>query len=217
MAAPGAATVRSAARMGVRLELVTVVWMVAEATLAIGAGVVARSVLLTAFGADSLIELLSGGLLLWRLDAERTGGDLERVERTEVAATRLSAALLVALCLYVVATTAAGLFAHVEPDRSFLGLAVAAAALVVMPALAQGKRRVNRVLSSAALRADIAETTMCAGMAATVLVGVALHATLGWWWAEYAAAVGLLGWLVVETREVLEAARAGRAGCCDDD
>ena len=75
----------------------------------------------------------------------------------------------------------------------------------------------NQVLESAALRADIAETTGCAGMAATVLVGVALHAALGWWWAEYAAAVGLLGWLAVETREVLEAARAGRAGCCDDD
>jgi hypothetical protein len=58
---------------------------------------------------------------------------------------------------------------------------------------------------------------VCAGMAATVLLGVALHATLDWWWAEYAAAVGLLGWLVVETKEVLEAARAGRARCCDDD
>ena len=92
----------------------------------------------------------------------------------------LSAALLLVLCLYVVATTAIGLFAHVEPARSFLGLGVAAAALLVMPALAQGKRRVNRVLESAALRADIAETTVCAGMAATVLVGVALHATLGW-------------------------------------
>ena len=217
MAGLHAATVRSAARSGVRLELVTVVWMVAEATLAIGAGVVARSVLLTAFGADSVIELLSGGLLLWRLEAESRRGDLERVERTEVTATRLSAALLVALCLYVVATTAAGLLAHVEPDRSFLGLGVAAAAVVVMPALAQGKRRVNRVLESAALRADIAETTVCAGMAATVLLGVTLHATLGWWWAEYVAAVGLLGWLVVETREVLEAARAGRAGCCGDD
>jgi divalent metal cation (Fe/Co/Zn/Cd) transporter len=217
MAAPRAATLQSAARTGVRLELVTVVWMVAEATLAIGAGVVARSVLLTAFGADSVIELLSGGLLLWRLEAERRGGDLERVERTEVTAARLSASLLVALCLYVVATTAAGVFAHVEPDRSFLGLGVAAAALVVMPALAQGKRGVNRVLESAALRADIAETTVCAGMAATVLLGVALHATLGWWWAEYAAAVGLLVWLVVETKEVLEAARAGRARCRDDD
>ena len=75
----------------------------------------------------------------------------------------------------------------------------------------------NRVLESAALRADIAETTVCAGMAATVLVGVAIHAALGWWWAEYAAAVGLLVWLVVETREVVEAARAGRAGCCEDD
>jgi len=207
MEIPGRAT---AARSGVHLEGLSVAWMVAEAALAIGAGVVARSVLLTAFGFDSIIELLSGGVLLWRLSVEHRGGDLETVERTEVRATQASAVLLIALCLYVVGTAAAGVLLRVEPERSALGIGVAAAALVVMPLLARGKRRVNQVMKSAALRADVAETVTCAYMAATVLVGLVLHALVGWWWAEYVAAAGLLYWLIGEAREAWEAVREGR-------
>ncbi len=207
----------AAARRGLLLEGASAAWMVVEAALAIGAGLAARSVLLTAFGFDSVIELVSAVLLIWRLAREAGGGDLGALERIEVRATKVSAVLLVLLCLYVVTTSVAGLLAHVEPEGSLLGSAVAAAAVAVMPALAVGKRRVNAVLHSAALKADIAETAVCAWMAGTVLVGVALTTTFGWWWAEYVAAVGLLYWLVGETREAVEAARAGRAQSCDDD
>lgn len=200
----------TALRSGVRLESVTVVWMVAEAALAIGAGAAAHSILLMAFGLDSVIELMSGGILWWRLSLEHRGGVLERVERAEVRAAKLSAGLLAALCLYVVGTTAAGLLLHVAPETSFLGIGVAAAAIVVMPLLALRKRQVNRVLGSAALRADIAEAVTCAYMAATALIGLVLHVLLGWWWAEYVAAFGLLYWLIGETHEAWEAARADR-------
>jgi divalent metal cation (Fe/Co/Zn/Cd) transporter len=196
-----------AARRGLRLEAASFIWMVMEAAIAIGAGVVARSVLLTAFGFDSVIEAVSAGVLTWRLSRERSGADTEGVEQVEVRATKISAALLVMLCLYVVATSIAGLIAHVEPEGSLLGVVVSAAAVVVMPALAIGKRGVNRVLNSAALKADIAETKVCAYMAGTVLLGVAVNRVSGWWWAEYVAAAGLLFWLVGETREALEAAR----------
>src|SRR5579859_6755542 len=99
------ASLRAAAiRRGVRLEWFTVAWMVVEAVLAIGAGIAARSVLLTAFGADSLIELLSGGTLLWRLRIESSGGDETRVEVVERRAEWISAVLLILLCLYVVVT-----------------------------------------------------------------------------------------------------------------
>jgi len=191
--------------------------MVVEATLAIGAGIAARSVLLTAFGFDSVIELASATLLLWRLRREGQGGDTERVELVEVRATKVSAGLLVALCAYVVATSIAGLIAQVKPDASVLGLAVAIAAIIVMPALAIGKRAVNRVLQSPALRADVAETTVCAYMAMTVVLGISLNRLAGWWWAEYVAAAALLFWLLRETREVVEAARAGRGRAEDDD
>src|SRR2546429_83397 len=82
----------SALRQGVRLEWVTIAWMLVEAVIAVGAGIAARSVLLTAFGIDSVVELLSGIVVLRRL--------LGRAE--EEISTRISAVLLVLLCVYVV-------------------------------------------------------------------------------------------------------------------
>src|SRR5438477_12596620 len=98
----------AAIRTGVRLEVLTVGWMAVEAVLAIGAGIAARSVLLTAFGADSVIELLSGATLLWRLRVEAAGGDDARVDAVEKRAVWISAVLLILLCAYVAAASAAG-------------------------------------------------------------------------------------------------------------
>jgi divalent metal cation (Fe/Co/Zn/Cd) transporter len=202
------AGVRAAAvRHGVRLEIITVVWMAFEAVLAIGAGIAARSVLLTAFGFDSVIELLSGVTLLWWLSAEARGSATAHVEGMERRATQISAVLLVLLCGYLVFTVVAGLVLQLHPDRSVVGVAVSGAAVVVMPLLAWRKRRVNATLGSAALRADIAETLTCAYMAAATLAGTALNLIVGWWWAEYVAALVLLVFVVIETREAVEAAR----------
>lgn len=205
------ATTRGAAvQRGVRLEVVTVVWMVAEAVLAIGAGIAARSVLLTAFGFDSVIELLSGIILLRRLKFEASGRSQEGIDRMERGAARISAVLLIILCVYVVVTSVGGLLVGLKPEASVLAIAVAAAALVVMPLLALAKSRANRLIGSASLRADIAETITCAYMAAVTLAGIGLGVLLGIWWLQYVAAMALLIWLVPETREALEAARGGR-------
>ncbi len=195
-----------AVKLGVRLEIVTVAWMAVEAVLSIGAGLMARSVLLTAFGFDSVIELISGAVLLWRLHTEAKGGSLERVEQVEKRATRISAVLLVLLCLYVFVTVLIGLFARIQPEQSILGIAVSLAALIIMPLLARSKQQVNQRLDSAALHADIAESITCAYMAATVLVGLVANALFGLWWVEYIASVVLLYWLIGEAREAWEAA-----------
>ncbi len=206
-----------AIRAGVRVELATVAWMVVEAVVAIGAGVLARSVLLTAFGIDSVVELVSGGVLLWRLTAEARGGSLERVERAENRAAWVTGLALALLCVYVVASAVAGLIAHGRPATSPVGLALSVAALVVMPILAWRKRGIAARIDSAALRGDAACSTTCAYMAATLLVGLALNAAWGWWWAEDVAALCFLYWLVSEAREALQGARAGRGGCgCGD-
>jgi len=153
------ATTRGAAvRRGVRLEVVTVVWMVAEAVLAIGAGIAARSVLLTAFGFDSVIELLSGIVLLRRLNFEANGRSQDGIERMERTTARISAALLILLCVYVVVTSVGGLLLGLKPEGSVLGIAVAAAALVVMPLLAWAKSRANRLIGSASLRLSTSST-----------------------------------------------------------
>ncbi len=196
-----------AVRVGVRLGVVTVVWMAFEAVIAIGAGLVARSVLLTAFGFDSVIELISGGVLLWRLSSEARGASSERMETVERRATRISAVLLVLLCVYVVLVGVAGLVTRLRPEGSALGVGVAAAAFVFMPLLAWRKRRANIVIGSPALRADIAETITCAYLAAATLVGAGLNLIAGWWWAEYVAALVLLVFIAMETKEAIESAR----------
>jgi divalent metal cation (Fe/Co/Zn/Cd) transporter len=200
---------RAAVLVGVRLEVLTVVWMAIEAVLAIGAGIAARSVLLTAFGFDSVIELLSGVTLFWRLSSEAGGASAPGIGGLERRAVRISAALLVLLCTYLVFVGLGGLVTRLHPSGSVLGVAVSAAAVLVMPMLAWRKRRVNVVIGSAALRADIAETVTCAWMAAATLAGAGLNLVAGWWWAEYVAALALLVFIVVETREAIEAARGG--------
>ena len=200
---------RAAVRVGVRLELVTVVWMAVEAVVAIGAGVAASSVLLTAFGFDSVIELISGGTLLWRLSSEARGATSERIEAVERRAIWISAVLLGLLCIYLIGVGLAGLVAKLRPEGSALGVGVAAAAVVVMPLLAWRKRRANVAIGSSALRADIAETITCAYMAAATLAGTALNLIAGLWWAEYAAALVLLIFIGMETREAIESALNG--------
>ena len=193
----------AALRRGVRLEVATIAWMLVEAVIALGAGIAAHSVLLTAFGADSVIELLSGIVLYVRLSAESAGTSRD-VERLEATTTRVSAVLLVLLCAYVVLSSVAGIVLRITPSDSIAGVAVSAVAIVAMPLLARAKRRVNQVIGSASLRVDIAETISCAYLAAVTLAGLAVSMLTGWWWIQYIAALALLIWIVPEAHEALE-------------
>src|SRR5579859_801593 len=203
----------AAVHAGVRVEQLTIAWMIVEAVIAIGAGVLARSLLLTAFGIDSVIELVSGGVLLWRLAVEAGGGALERVERAEHRAAWVVGVLLALLCAYVAVSAIAGWLTRAKPEGSLVGIALAVAALVVMPLLVRSKRQIAARIGSAALRGDAACSITCAYMAAALLVGLALNTLLHWWWADSLAALAFLYWLVPETREALANARAGRGGC----
>jgi divalent metal cation (Fe/Co/Zn/Cd) transporter len=209
---------RNAARAGVRIELVTVLWMTVEAVVAIGAGVLARSILLTSFGIDSVIELVAGGTLLWRLWTEARGQTLERVERAERRAAWITGIGLAVLCVYVLATAALALATATHPSTSVVGILLAAAAVLVMPILVWRKCVIAARLDSAALRADAACSLTCAYMAAILLAGLAVTSVFRWWWADAVAALAFLIWLIPETREALEGARAGRGGCgCGED
>jgi divalent metal cation (Fe/Co/Zn/Cd) transporter len=202
---------------GVRVELVTVAWMLVEAVVAIVAGLLARSVLLTAFGVDSVIELVSGGTLLWRLWTEAKKRSIEGLEVAENRAAWVAGAGLAFLCIYIVASSTLSLAARSEPDTSLVGISLAALALVIMPILVWRKRVIAARIKSAALRADAACSLTCAYMALTLFIGLGLNAVLGWWWADAVAALALLYWIVPEAREALEAARSGRGSCgCGD-
>jgi divalent metal cation (Fe/Co/Zn/Cd) transporter len=161
---------------------------------------------------------VTGGALLWRLVTEARGVPLVRVEAAERRAAWIVAIGLALLCGYVVAMSAGSLFVGIHAHDSLAGIVLAVAAVLLMPLLAWRKRRIAAELESGALRADAACSITCAYMAGTLLVGLALNAAWGWWWADSLAALALLYWLVPEAREALEGAQAGRGACtCEDD
>jgi divalent metal cation (Fe/Co/Zn/Cd) transporter len=190
-------------RAGITVEWLTIGWMTVETVVSIGAGIVAGSVALLAFGIDSVIELVSGGVLLWRLRVEQDGAQLAAVERAEHLASKIVGWSLVALAVYVVGHAGYALVVHAEPDSSPLGIAVAAAALLVMPMIVRTKRRVAATINSPALEGDAACGVVCAYMAGTLLVGLGLRAIFGWWWADPVAALGLVYFIAREAREAL--------------
>jgi divalent metal cation (Fe/Co/Zn/Cd) transporter len=195
-------------RSGVKIEVVTVIWMTIEMAVSIAVGIAAGSILLTAFGIDSLIELISGGVLLWRLLIESRGMDVEQIEQAEHRAVWVVAIALPLLCAYVLISAVYGLIVHAKPESSMLGIGVSAAAVIFMPYLALVKRRVSSRIQSEALAGDAVESITCAYMAGTVLAGLVFNALLGWWWIENIAALVFLVWLLRETWEAFEEARS---------
>ncbi len=184
-----------------RLEVITIAWMTVEAIGAIGAGLVARSTLLLAFGIDSVIELASAGVLYRRLRLEAVGGDTHRVKATEAKAGKIGGTLLFVLAAYVVATSGYKLFHRAGADESYVGLAIAVVAAVGMPVLARAKIRLADQMGSRALRADAMETFTCGYMSWILLAGLGANALLHWWWLDGAGALVLVPLLVKEGRE----------------
>jgi divalent metal cation (Fe/Co/Zn/Cd) transporter len=203
-------------RLGIGVEVVTLVWMVAEAAIALMAGFLANSVSLESFGLDSVIELVGGGVLLWRLLAEQRGMAGESLERVEQRASRVVGWALYALAAYIVAAAALALFTQTRPEGSRVGLGLALAAVVVMPILWRVKLVVARRIGSAALRADAACSVTCAYMSLVLLLGLALTRAFGWQWADPLASLGLLYFVIHEGREALAAASGHACACCAD-
>ncbi len=205
-------------RLGIGIEVVTIVWMMIEATVALIAGFASRSVSLEGFGIDSLIELLAGGILLWRLLVESRGSSQERIERAERRASWITALGLFALACYIVADSAWTLLAGSHPAASWWGVSLAIAAAIIMPLLWQGKLRVARRIGSAALKADAACSVTCAYMSFALLAGLLLNHILGWWWADPLAALALVYFILREGREAWHEARTGeQCSCCTDE
>ncbi|HLZ57988.1 MAG TPA: cation transporter [Ktedonosporobacter sp.] len=204
-----------ALRSGIWIELVTIVWMVIEAAIAISVGFATHSVSLQGFGLDSIIELIAGGVLLWRLLVEQRGGSIETVERAERRASWITAVSLFALAAYIVGDSILSLITQTRPESSWWGVGLAIAAAIVMPLLWRGKLRIASQIGSAALKADAACSVTCAYMALALLAGVLLNRLFGWWWADPLAALALVYFLIQEGREAWHEAQTGETcSCC---
>ncbi len=204
-------------RLGIWIEVVTIAWMTVEASIAITVGYMTRSVSLQGFGIDSVIELIAGGILLWRLLVEQRGGTTDAIEQAERRAAWVTALSLFALAIYIVGDSAFALIIQSRPEASWWGVGLAIAAAIFMPVLWQGKLRVARRIGSAALKADAACSATCAYMSFTLLAGLLLNRLFGWWWADPLAALVLVYFIVREGREALHEARTGETCDCGDE
>jgi divalent metal cation (Fe/Co/Zn/Cd) transporter len=203
MSAPDSVALRPAlVRRGLALNYITIAYNVVEAVVAIGAGVVSGSVALLGFGLDSVIEVTASGAAQWRLRTDLDAEGRERVERTTH---RIIGWSFLALAVYVVVDSANALLRREQPERSVVGLVLLALSAVVMPILARAKRRVARAMTSRALEADAMQTSLCAYLSVIALAGVALNATLGWWWADPVAALAMVP---IIAKEGVEGVRA---------
>ena len=188
-------------RTALILVIAALLWNLAEAVVALWAGIGTGSVSLLAFGLDSIIELLAGGVLVWRFIAARTGADEEAAERR---ARRLVGLSFLFLAGYVALHSGASLLSWLpRPEPSLVGIILVVASAVVMSGFYVAKMRIAVRIQSRALRAEALESLFCDLQDLAILVGLGFNAVLAWWWADPVAALVLVPLLVKEGLENL--------------
>jgi len=194
---------RDAARQIRRVQAITIVWMSVEATASLFSAVQAHSPALLAFGGDSAVELLSAVVVLWRFRAGAAHDSAERL------ATRIAGALLFVLAALVALISALSLLGYSEPKPTLIGIAVLVVAAVIMPWLTREKRRLSALTGSAALRADAAESALCAYLSGIALAGLAVNDIWHLRWADPIAALVILPLIIWEGREAMHGKACG--------
>jgi divalent metal cation (Fe/Co/Zn/Cd) transporter len=188
-----------------RIQTITICWMTVETAVSLAAAWMARSPALLAFGGDSAIELLSAIVVLWRFRSHAVQ------EESETLAARIAAVLLFVLAAYVAVVSVMTLLGHSEAKTTYLGIAILIAAASIMPWLAKEKRKLSAVTGSAALRADAAESALCAYLSLVALVGLGVNAIWHMTWADPVAALLIVPIIV---REGWEAMHGKACRCC---
>lgn len=186
---------------GKHLEYFTIAWNSLEGVVALIAGALAGSISLVGFGIDSFIEVTSGSVLLWRMEVD---ADVRKRERNEKFSLRVVGVCFLALAAYVGYESLSVLVSRKAPEHSIPGIVLACVSLVVMPLLSRAKKRVGRELGSPAMHADAKQTDFCVYLSAILLLGLLLNATLGWWWADPAAALIMVPLIAKEGVEAMK-------------
>jgi divalent metal cation (Fe/Co/Zn/Cd) transporter len=192
------------------LSIFTVIYNFLEGVISIVAGTVSGSIALVGFGLDSFVESLSGGIMIWRF---RGLGNLshEEEERMEAKAARLVAYAFFILGAYVLYESLKKLIFREPPEPSLIGIVIAIVSLVVMPVLFFMKYRIGKSIGSRSLLADSKQTLACCYLSIALLAGLGLNYKFGIWWADPAAGMVIVGFLIREGYEIL---REGKTGCC---
>jgi divalent metal cation (Fe/Co/Zn/Cd) transporter len=182
-------------RMVLWLQSITIAWMVVECAVSLYASNAAHSTALLAFGADSLVELLSAALAFLSFVPSFP------LRQNQIA--RGAGILLFLLAGFVAVTAVLSLRYGIQTETSCSGIAITIAALIVMPVLAWLKRKTAQTTENRALAADAVQSATCAYLAAVTLIGLGVNATFHIRWIDSVAALAALPILILEGRRAL--------------
>ncbi len=170
-------------QQALRLSYFTIAYNVVECALALVAGFLAGSIALVGFGLDSLVESLSGGVMIWRF-ARHESLSAEEEERLERRAIKIVGYTFFVLAAYVFYESLEKLILQEPPAPSLLGIIIALASMIVMPLLFYRKYQTGKSLGSASLMADSKQTLACASLSVALLIGLGLNYWFGVWQAD---------------------------------
>lgn len=184
------------------LEYFTVGYNIVEAAVSLLAGAIAGSIALTGFGLDSIVESLSGLVLIWRLKKHnlRSEREEEKIERRAILFVGMT---FVVLGLYVAYESAMKIIRKEIPDTSYWGMAIALLSVIIMPLLGSAKYKLGKRLKLESLIADSKETFVCAVLSAALLLGLSANALFGFWLADPIVGLIVVAFLFKEGVELL--------------
>jgi divalent metal cation (Fe/Co/Zn/Cd) transporter len=181
--------------------------MTVECAVAIYSGLAAWSLALLAFGGDSLIELLSSFAVVQHLRTSlrgrRSSTAHAETKRAEWVTTLLLLSLIPAIALGAVYSFLSG----IKPESSLLGIAVAVAAVGIMPVLWFEKKRIGAAADCLPLTVDAVESATCFWMSTALLCGLAINYVWRISWIDYLATFVILVFVVREAGESISEVR----------
>lgn len=187
-------------KKALKIEWFLISYNVLEGFVSILAGIFAGSIALVGFGLDSIIEVSSAAILVWRLSHK---GSLEEESEKEKKALFFVGITFFLLAAYVGYESVLKLWHGDKPHESLPGVIIAVLSILIMPSLGFAKRKIARQIGSKALEADAKETIICAYLSGVLLAGLVLNWLFGWWWADPVAGLAMIYFLVKEGREAI--------------
>ena len=184
-------------KKAIYLEYFTIGYNLLEAFVSILFGSLANSIALIGFGLDSIVESLSGTVLLWRL-LKHGRISPEQEEKIERRAQRFVALTFFILGAYVLYESIGKLFRQEIPEPSLPGIIIAIISIIVMPILMIQKYRTGQRIQSKALIADSKETLACAFLSVALLLGLGTNYLFGFWQADPIVGIIIVIFLIRE-------------------
>jgi divalent metal cation (Fe/Co/Zn/Cd) transporter len=203
-------------RLALRLAIFTIIYNIIEGIVSISFGISDESLTLFGFGADSLIEVISGVGIL-QMVTRTVKKNSEGRSDFEKTALRITGTAFYFLVAGLVLTSGYNIYTQHKPETTFWGVVISVISIVVMVVLFSMKVKVGKKLDSKAIIADAYCTRVCIYMSVVLLISSAIYELTGLWWIDIIGTLGLAWFSFTEGRECFEKARGEKLCGCDHD